>query len=232
MSFGAGGFGDWQGKTTSTRSSSSTTTPWTNIASQLASFLGTQLKSLGSGASISQGVQAIQSTFDRSTKQGIANIKESMGESGLRFSTDTGKAIGDFTTGQTTQESLQIQQFQQQAVQNQLSALQEIIQLGAGSQSSTGLNYEQAFGWGAGIQGSVGQSCWIAAAVYDGWDDPRTIDVREWLVTEFVKTFTGRVVMWMYVKFGRQTARLVKHSLLLKKVFKSLFDLALAKARS
>lgn len=77
-----------------------------------------------------------------------------------------------------------------------------------------------------------GGGCWIAAAVYGGWEDPRTIDVRRWLNTEFTKSLTGKVVMATYLAIGREVAWFVKRSSLLRKVFKPLFDKALAKARA
>jgi hypothetical protein len=81
-------------------------------------------------------------------------------------------------------------------------------------------------------QANQSAGCWIAAAVYNGWEDPRTIDVRRWLNTEFTKTLTGRVVMAAYMAIGREVAWFVKRSSLLRRAFKPLFDLALAKARA
>jgi hypothetical protein len=59
-----------------------------------------------------------------------------------------------------------------------------------------------------------------------------TIDVRRWLNTEFTKSLTGKVVMATYLAIGREVAWFVKRSSLLRKVFKPLFDKALAKARA
>lgn len=145
MSFGMGG--------SSSHSRSSTTqtetTPWTDIAKSLGPTLLSNLKSLGSGSSITEGVKAIGETFKRSTKEGIANIKEAFGKSGMRFSSDLGKSIGDFSTGQTTAEATQVAQFQQGAVMNQLSALSEIISLASGSGTQTGNSATAGggFGW-------------------------------------------------------------------------------------
>jgi hypothetical protein len=87
-------------------------------------------------------------------------------------------------------------------------------------------------GQGAKGVGLKVPGCWIAAAVYDGWEDPRTIDVRRWLNTEFTKSLTGKIVMATYLAIGREVAWFVKRSSLLRKVFKPLFDKALAKARA
>jgi hypothetical protein len=141
MSFGIGG---------SSQHSSSTatsTTPWSAIAQQLGPTLFENLKKLGSGSSITEGVKAIGESFKRTTKEGIANIKEAYGKSGMRFSSDIGKSIGDFSIGQATAESLQVQQFQQGAVMNQLNALQEIMQLASGTGTQTGKASGSGFGW-------------------------------------------------------------------------------------
>jgi hypothetical protein len=76
-----------------------------------------------------------------------------------------------------------------------------------------------------------GSGCWIAAALYGGWDDPRTIDVRRWLNTEFVKQPIGRMVMKLYLRFGERIAEAVKRSAVVRAILRPLFDLALRKAR-
>jgi hypothetical protein len=83
-----------------------------------------------------------------------------------------------------------------------------------------------------GAAGAAAKACWIAAAVYDGWDDPRTIDVRRWLNEEFTQTFAGKITMAVYLAIGRQVAWAVSRSSLLRKLFRPVFDKALAKARS
>jgi hypothetical protein len=83
-----------------------------------------------------------------------------------------------------------------------------------------------------GSYGPVSASgCWVAAALYGGWDDPRTIDVRRWLNTEFVKRPIGRVVMKLYLRFGERVAELVKRSAMVRAILRPLFDLALRNAR-
>jgi predicted transcriptional regulator len=85
---------------------------------------------------------------------------------------------------------------------------------------------------GAQTYQTLNPGCWIAAAVYDGWEDPRTIDVRRWLNTEFTKTLTGKLVMATYLAVGEPVAWFVKRSNLLKRMFRPLFDRALEKARA
>jgi hypothetical protein len=54
---------------------------------------------------------------------------------------------------------------------------------------------------GAGAAGAG--SCWIAEAIY-GIDDARTHLVREWLNREFIRRPVGKLVMALYLRFGRK----------------------------
>lgn len=130
MSIGGGGGGS--------SSSSTSTTPWTNIANQLAGFLGGELKNLGSGSNTSDWIKSLTASSERQTKLGVSNIRESFAGSGLAHSTDIMKSIGDFQTQQTTALNTQISQVQQMGIQDQLSALAEIISLASGSGKTSG----------------------------------------------------------------------------------------------
>jgi hypothetical protein len=72
--------------------------------------------------------------------------------------------------------------------------------------------------------------CWVAAEVYCGWLDPRTVLVRKWIFTEFVKSRVGRVVANLYLRFGERTADAIRKHAILRRPFKALFDCALRKA--
>jgi hypothetical protein len=78
----------------------------------------------------------------------------------------------------------------------------------------------------------ITRGCRIAAAIYDGWDDPRTIAVREWLHTEFATTAFGRFVMSAYLRFGERIAEQIKLHPPLMRVFKPIFDAALRRAEA
>jgi hypothetical protein len=75
-----------------------------------------------------------------------------------------------------------------------------------------------------------GGSCWIAAALYGGWEDPRTIVTREWLNTEFIKSRVGSFLMKLYSKYGERTAEFIKKHTWAKAPFRPIFGLALRKA--
>jgi hypothetical protein len=73
--------------------------------------------------------------------------------------------------------------------------------------------------------------CWVAAAVYDGWNDPRVDLVRNWLFNVWAKdSFVGFLVTKLYLAIGERVAELVKRSSALRRGFKMLFDIALRKA--
>jgi hypothetical protein len=72
--------------------------------------------------------------------------------------------------------------------------------------------------------------CWVAAEVYNGWLDPRTVLVREWIFTEFVKSRRGRIVANLYLKYGERTADAIRKHSILRAPFKALCDCALRKA--
>ena len=78
--------------------------------------------------------------------------------------------------------------------------------------------------------GSIGKGfglCWIAAAIYGGWLDARTITVRRWIMNDLSRTWYGAPLVWLYAKTGRQIAK----SKLLVSMLKPVFDLALMKAQ-
>ena len=83
-----------------------------------------------------------------------------------------------------------------------------------------------------GFGGIFAKGCWVAAAVYDGWEDQRTLDVRHWLFTEWNQTFVGNAVCRLYLRFGERVAQEIPKHPWLKHSCKWLMDKALAKARS
>jgi len=82
----------------------------------------------------------------------------------------------------------------------------------------------------SGAQAGI-KACWIASELYGGWFEPRTVLVREWLNTEFTKHLPGRIIMYLYRRYGFKTARLIKEYPALRFIFLPLFNRALAKAR-
>lgn len=83
---------------------------------------------------------------------------------------------------------------------------------------------------GAGYAQGLAKNCWIAAELYGGWSDPRTIAVRKWLNTEFVKRPVGKMVMALYLRYGKRVAAFLHKRPQFKVFFRPLFDLALKRA--
>lgn len=75
--------------------------------------------------------------------------------------------------------------------------------------------------------------CWIAAVVFgeDFFTGPRVQLVRKWLVNDWEKTGPlAKLVMALYRKHGKRAASIVEKSRVLKAMFRTLFEKALAKA--
>ncbi len=94
--------------------------------------------------------------------------------------------------------------------------------------------------FGADIAGGVGAAagafaggkagCWIAAELWNGWFDPRTVLVRNWLNGEFRKSLFGSMVVGLYARIGKRTAGRIRRYPFLRRIFTPLFNLALKKA--
>lgn len=75
--------------------------------------------------------------------------------------------------------------------------------------------------------GAAIAACWIAAVIFGGWLEPRTVAVRTWLSGPFKKHWYGRGLMWVYERYGE---RLSRHPRFVK-LIAPLFWLALKKAQ-
>lgn len=82
-------------------------------------------------------------------------------------------------------------------------------------------------GWASG---GFKTPCWIAAEVFDGWDDPRTQLVRAYLNIEFIKWPIGNLVMAAYRKFGVRVAKMVRKHSIVRWMVAPLFLKAVDKA--
>jgi hypothetical protein len=86
-------------------------------------------------------------------------------------------------------------------------------------------------GYGKGMSGGGGGGgCWVAAELYGGWYQPRTVLVREWLNAEFTTRPIGRAVMAIYHRTGKCVASLLRRFPQLKFMFFPMFNAALRKA--
>ncbi|MGA8529253.1 MAG: hypothetical protein WB622_06025 [Acidobacteriaceae bacterium] len=107
-------------------------------------------------------------------------------------------------------------------LQNMLDTISTISGAAKGA-GSMGVGFGQGQTWGPG-------GCWVAAEIFGGWEEPRTVLVRNWLNTEFRKSLLGGLVMRFYLAFGERIAAGVRRSKLLRVALTPLFELALRKA--
>lgn len=61
--------------------------------------------------------------------------------------------------------------------------------------------------------------CWVAATVFDGWDDPRTHYARH-----FIKNIGPKWFMDLYIKYGEKFADFIKDKPVLKNLVRPLFS--------
>ncbi len=113
-----------------------------------------------------------------------------------------------------------------------------------GSVAGAAIPHIPSFGGGGGLApaGSIPAAanggtfidplCWVAAEVFGGWYEPRTVLVREWLTTEFVKSIVGRVVVASYRRFGQTWAEWVRTNKLARQVATALMNRALIAAQN
>ena len=78
---------------------------------------------------------------------------------------------------------------------------------------------------------SYGKGCWIAAELFGGWEDPRTILMREWLWNDYNRTPFGALVVRAYEMFGAAVARAIRKPGMLRTFFKQIFEAGLRRAR-
>jgi hypothetical protein len=83
---------------------------------------------------------------------------------------------------------------------------------------------------GTAAGGLLSKGCWIAAEIFGGWTEPRTVLVREWLNEEVPKTRLGRFIVGMYMRFGERIAARIRVSNPLRAFFTPLFEEALCRA--
>jgi hypothetical protein len=127
------------------------------------------------------------------------------------------------------------------AVGGQNAALNNLTQFGLASygpwmaaiQAAGGAAAAAIPGIGAPSSGGGGMDtghCWVAAELYGGWFEPRTVLLRSWLNEEFRRTWLGDGVMRFYLRFGERIAAIARRSRAVRWMLRPLFELALARA--
>jgi hypothetical protein len=134
-------------------------------------------------------------------EEGVANMLNPVGYSGATTSADTGAA-------------------------NEANAI-------AASASAPFTAVMGALGGVAGAAATAytGKPCWIAAEIFGGWEEPRTVTVREWLLDEFAHTAIGAQILNLYMRHGERTAEAIRRHRPLRWIFTAVCNLALRQAR-
>jgi len=198
----------------------------------LTNQLQTQAQRTGenAGAATATAAEAArQNQRDLSSAEGAANTTRIGNEAGYNqgvvsasevpaqleageASTDLGAADNSLGTAQSASASSP--SFWDEVLQGSLAA-------GA---SAAGAATSAAMGGGKG-------KCWIAAELYGGWNDPRTIDVRRWIFNDFIQSWYGEIICNLYEWQGERVAGWIHRWPMLRRVFLPLFNKALNKAR-
>ena len=155
--------------------------------------------------------QLEQATF-ANYQQGQQNYFNALGEeeklpSMLTVANDANKnAMSGLQTAQTSQASMDTaKNWWQPLVMSGIGAAASFATAGLSNLDTEGTSTagEQAHNF---LSGGLSSLCWIAAATFGGWDDPRTHEVRAYLIGPFSKNWYGRAIVHLYRKFGRRLA--------------------------
>jgi hypothetical protein len=84
----------------------------------------------------------------------------------------------------------------------------------------------------AGSGAAAITKCWVAAEIFGGWYEPRTVLCREYLFTHVIKSFIGSKICDLYTKYGERLAEGIRHSQVLRAVFTPIFNLILNRAQA
>lgn len=86
-------------------------------------------------------------------------------------------------------------------------------------------------GFAAGFGGKMGgKSCWIAAKLFGGWDDPRTKLLRRWIFGPYAETWHGMIPAALYARYGERIAKLMPRHRLLTRLLRKIFEAWLRRA--
>ena len=89
-------------------------------------------------------------------------------------------------------------------------------------------------GLATGAMGATGAllmgKCWVAAELYGGWEDPRTIALRRYIFGEYSKSFRGKIFASLYLKFGERVAKHIKTHPISRWFAQKIFDRLLVAA--
>ncbi len=162
------------------------------------------------------------------------------------YQTQAGQNAGNYATDFGGQHAEDVQNFQNASNMLNAQSSDAAHNSLAGNTSAAG-NYSSLYGtasqqvnnpWAmaAGSIAGLGSAasgfmpkpgCWVAAEIFGGWHEPRTVLVREWMHTRLSRTLPGALVVRAYVRYGETLAAMVRSNRALRLVVAPVFYLAL-----
>jgi hypothetical protein len=172
-----------------------------------------------SGYTADQERQAYQDQANQNSTNYATDFGNQHAEDVKNFNTATA-ALNSNSTGASTN-----------SIQGNSAAAGNYSGLYGTASQQTQSPWNAVLGAGAAVGGAaVTKYCWIAAELFGGWLDPRTMLVREWLENEFCLQPEGRKLLRLYTRFGARMAEKIRTNGFLRAQFAGVFELALEQA--
>lgn len=95
-------------------------------------------------------------------------------------------------------------------------------------------NKAATLGMGMDAAGTVAEFaalCWVAAELFNGWNDRRTAMIQYWLRNFYAKTFIGNIFCRLYLRYGQKAAAQVRAHRSARAAAASLFNWFLLQAQ-
>lgn len=183
--------------------------------------------SLAEGNSRGQGIVPIGYQADQARQA----YQTQAGQNATNYATDFGaqhqEAVNAYNTANGLLANTQTQN-QNSATANNAGAAGTNTSLYGTASQQTPTALGTVLGTAGTLAGAAGNAfCWIAAEIFGGWHEPRTIAVREWLM----QNFADHWLLSLYRKYGERTAKAIRRHRSLRWIFTGLCSLALRQAR-
>ena len=65
------------------------------------------------------------------------------------------------------------------------------------------------------------QGCWIAAEIYGGWDEPKTVLARKYVNSDQFP----KLLFDLYMKYGERVSTFIRKYKFIKPILKPIFDI-------
>lgn len=180
-------------------------------------------------------------------ERGTESLMEQFSTSGNRFGSGAQIGLADYLSQVQLNEGQLETQMYEQSIQDYLATLMGTASTSHTDKVNSPSTLEKILSpitnlvspmagaaSAAGVGGSAGtildiiaSLCWVAAELYGGWYAPETVSIRTWLLNTWYMT----PFVWLYRKFGKQWAEVIKTHRFARKITKKLFDAFLEASR-